>query len=410
MALELHVWGPAFGLPSIDPECLAAASYLGYTVPPTSWTLIASNDPYISPDHILPALYHEGTWTSGYLNIVSYLGEELLHGVDDSLTPTQRADLLAYTAFLESRGSALVSFSLYVSPSAWSEVTRPAYSSLLPFPLTWTVPLRLRNAAIARTEHLGLDQFAADVDPEDGTSESNIMAPTTSTGFLRLPIKPSVSSSMAPEQAAAIRLQRLTDDLLSVLDEVRCGDRFYFGREQPCSLDFLVFAYLQFLLVRTPHPFMEKCIKRSTEGARLLQFLDIMQRGPVVWKQGKPSENLPWAASGSRSLLGTLGQFTGDALEHVPGFAEPWKKWQGKRVQAESHERDMSQVLFALGGAVAGLTALGGAALFRSSPPWGAPVHRFEPTKSGLHQFGGDIGAMFESLPTFTDASPSSQA
>lgn len=50
MALELHIWGPAFGLPSIDPESLAALSYLGHVVPPGDWSLIASNDAALSPD------------------------------------------------------------------------------------------------------------------------------------------------------------------------------------------------------------------------------------------------------------------------------------------------------------------------------------------------------------------------
>jgi hypothetical protein len=52
MVLELHIWGPAFGLPSIDPECLAVVSYLGHTVPQGDWTLIASNDATVSPDRM----------------------------------------------------------------------------------------------------------------------------------------------------------------------------------------------------------------------------------------------------------------------------------------------------------------------------------------------------------------------
>ena len=43
MSLELHVWGPAFGLPSIDAECLAAIAYLSQTVSRTAYTLIQSS-------------------------------------------------------------------------------------------------------------------------------------------------------------------------------------------------------------------------------------------------------------------------------------------------------------------------------------------------------------------------------
>jgi sorting and assembly machinery component 37 len=47
--LELHVWGPAFGLPSIDAHCLAAIAYLQQAVPRGKWQLVASSDPALSP-------------------------------------------------------------------------------------------------------------------------------------------------------------------------------------------------------------------------------------------------------------------------------------------------------------------------------------------------------------------------
>ena len=43
MALELHVWGGAFGLPSIDPECLAAIAYFASILPDTEWTIVESS-------------------------------------------------------------------------------------------------------------------------------------------------------------------------------------------------------------------------------------------------------------------------------------------------------------------------------------------------------------------------------
>jgi hypothetical protein len=49
MVLELHVWGPAFSLPSIDSQCIAAIAYMTQAVPRGEWTLIASSDPSLSP-------------------------------------------------------------------------------------------------------------------------------------------------------------------------------------------------------------------------------------------------------------------------------------------------------------------------------------------------------------------------
>ena len=49
MMFELHVWGPAFSLPSIEPQCLAAIVYLRQLVPQDEWVLIASCDDTLSP-------------------------------------------------------------------------------------------------------------------------------------------------------------------------------------------------------------------------------------------------------------------------------------------------------------------------------------------------------------------------
>ena len=47
--LELHVWGPAFSLPSIDAQCLATIVYFTLAVPKDAWVLVASSDPSVSP-------------------------------------------------------------------------------------------------------------------------------------------------------------------------------------------------------------------------------------------------------------------------------------------------------------------------------------------------------------------------
>jgi hypothetical protein len=49
MVLELHVWGPAFGLPSIDPECIAVIAYFNWKIPQPCWQLVADYDTSIGP-------------------------------------------------------------------------------------------------------------------------------------------------------------------------------------------------------------------------------------------------------------------------------------------------------------------------------------------------------------------------
>jgi hypothetical protein len=47
MVLELHVWGPAFGLPSIEPECIATIAYCQRVIPKGEWSLVAEHNPTV---------------------------------------------------------------------------------------------------------------------------------------------------------------------------------------------------------------------------------------------------------------------------------------------------------------------------------------------------------------------------
>ncbi|KAI1764086.1 outer mitochondrial membrane transport complex protein-domain-containing protein [Hypoxylon sp. FL1150] len=401
MALELHVWGPAFGLDSIDPECLGAITCFRHCVPREDWTLIASNDAAVSPDCHLPALFHQGTWTSGFASIISYLtacGKLSLE--DDDLTPPQqRADALACAAFLATRGAGLIAASLYVSPRAWADVTRPAYSTLLRFPLTWTVPPAVRAAALATAEHQGIGYLAADVDAEESSSSSSL-AETTSTGFLRLRERLGPSRAMQPEHTAAIRMQHYAEDFYSVLDEMR-GDKKYLlsgdgGGGKPSSVDYLAYGYLQLMRVRTPHPILKTVLEKSYP--RLVAFLKEVES----YEGHATPQELVWQEPASSGALGLIGRFAEGALEALPGVGDGWGRWRRGGVIAEGGAKDHAQLFVAAAGAVVSVAALGAVALFGGLPSAGASTHRFEPDrqKTGLRQFG-EIGSILEGLPSW---------
>jgi hypothetical protein len=44
MVLQLHTWGPAFGLPSIEAECIATIAYCQRVIPKGQWALVADYD------------------------------------------------------------------------------------------------------------------------------------------------------------------------------------------------------------------------------------------------------------------------------------------------------------------------------------------------------------------------------
>lgn len=50
--LELHIWGPAFGLPSLHAECIAAVAFLKRVLQPEDWVVIPSYDTSSSPSSL----------------------------------------------------------------------------------------------------------------------------------------------------------------------------------------------------------------------------------------------------------------------------------------------------------------------------------------------------------------------
>jgi sorting and assembly machinery component 37 len=128
MVLELHIWGPAFGLPSIDAECIAAIAYLRHCLNDEEWVLVASSDASVSPTstlytlqlqgnetlsilscllaftktdpcHLdeLPALQSGTIWISRFRNIVDYLRKYSAGewDLERGLSKQQRADSVA---------------------------------------------------------------------------------------------------------------------------------------------------------------------------------------------------------------------------------------------------------------------------------------------------------------------------
>ena len=84
--MQLHILGPAFGLPSIDPDCIAAVAILKTYCEKhnQSWELIPAHDNVGGSS--FPVLYDGSATVRGYRNIVKHLGEDV------ELTEQQKAD------------------------------------------------------------------------------------------------------------------------------------------------------------------------------------------------------------------------------------------------------------------------------------------------------------------------------
>ncbi|KAH7273574.1 hypothetical protein NW759_000213 [Fusarium solani] len=397
--LDLHVWGSAFGLPSIDPECLAIITYLHISLPASAWRLIPSNDPSISPSNTLPALHHEGVWTSGYAPIVDYLTSKSLgDNLDAGLTPIQQADRIAYGAFLTAHAAPLLDLSLYVSAANWAATTRPAFSSLLPFPLTWTVPPLIRAEAVKRVEHLGFADMDTDFDPNGGLhlSSGRDALPEAFRRHIPARTKKTIHEEMTPEQAVLIRLYGLAEDCLSVLDDYLKGDSEktfgFFESASPSSLDCLAFGYLALMRdAPVPRSFLKDWLEKKTP--RLSKFVDdIKSRG--LEKQ----DPLPWVESGHDTALRVGARTLDSIMYNIPGVGDHYATEVRRRAEENIKGIDGRTLMLAMS-LIATSAALGyGYHMYRAMQPFGSRIQvwQSERNRSKLSRLGA-VGSILDS-------------
>ncbi|KAF7537625.1 hypothetical protein G7Z17_g12824 [Cylindrodendrum hubeiense] len=395
--LELHVWGSAFGLPSFDPECLALITYLHNSLPAPDWRLVPSNDPSISPSNTLPTLHHDDAWISGYWPIVGYLvSNSLCAELDAKLTPLQHADRVAYGAFLAAHAAPLLDLSLYVSAANWSAATRPAFSALLPFPLTWTVPPLIRAEAVKRVEHLGFADMDSDFDPNGSLhlSAGRDALPETFRRHLPARTKKTVHEEMTPEQAVAIRLYGLTEDCLSVVDDFlkSSGDgkpTSFFETEKPTSLDCLAYGYLALMRdAPVPRSFLKDWI--VTKAPRLSKFVDEMKSRSLT-----NTDRLPWVEPQHATALRVGARTLDSIILNAPSVGEEYANEKRRRAEGGITGVDGRSLMMAMSLLVTGAAAGFGLHFYKSLQPFGArtQVWRTERNGSKLSQFG-ELGSM----------------
>ncbi|KAL8946676.1 MAG: hypothetical protein Q9222_006962 [Ikaeria aurantiellina] len=264
--LQLHVWGPAFGLPSIDPHCLAAIAYLSQAVPQAEWTLLASSNPTLSPTRELPALRDGSIWVGGFQNIVAYLSDKSggQWNLDQACSSQNRADISAYTSILETRAQALIDLSLYVSSENYHALTRPAYSHILQWPNTWLLPPKRRAAAKARTDYLNFSALDLDsADPDEAANKPRFAAGTEIPRVLQTTTRQTVTSLVKrPQHAARFRLETLADSCLEPLVQLLQGKYYLLSEDRMTSLDCLALGYLSLAIVpEVPQPWLSQIIK-----------------------------------------------------------------------------------------------------------------------------------------------------
>lgn len=355
----------------------------------------------------LPALYETESrlWSSGFTSITGRLRD--LGGdawdLDRDLDVAQRADSAAYASFLRSSAAPLVALSLYVSSANWAATTRPAYSNILPFPLTWTEPLSIRYRMCDTADHLGLSDLNVDDDGSRAAQAQQGSATSESTdGFLKVPerlrpLRRGVKAALSPEQTALFRLEAVANDCLAVLTDLKAasemegaGERFFFSSSSrgPTALDCLAFGYLALMLVPdVPRPWLKDLVRRRHESLAL--FVDAT-RDAVFG--GDVASSLPWAdplSRGSGEQPSALTRFVRDVV--AASVPRAWAV-RDAPFKSASTAGGASSILAALGSGAAVVGVLGSALLYRHMPPLGAALYRWEMPRRRAF---GAAGALF---------------
>ncbi|KAH8710170.1 Eisosome component PIL1-domain-containing protein [Phaeosphaeriaceae sp. PMI808] len=348
MVLELHIWGPAFGLPSIEPECIATVAYCKRVIPEGQWSLVANYDGIVGATGSLPILFDGGVATcTGFEDIVAYLRNHpvVTEDLDANLSKRQLIDKTAFITFLQSIAMPLVDLSLYVSAENYDTTTSSTYTAMLPWHANYTVPPKRRELARARTAHMGLSSLDVDTNAEEGfkpgrgTASSEYEAAKRAAGIpaedqtntLRVGRGKGLGGLLGtPMYAARFRLDALSNELLQPLTDLLGKHRYALNADRLSSLDCLIFGYMSLLLYpAVPQAWLKETIQ--TKFPRIASYIDRLRDeifsneeiDPAkIWSLSTgstcdtPSTLLPWQPRpsswtssmlcGTREIVGSL--------------------------------------------------------------------------------------------------------
>ncbi|KAI9924713.1 hypothetical protein ASPWEDRAFT_28149 [Aspergillus wentii DTO 134E9] len=352
MVLELHVWGPAFSLPSIDAQCLATITYLSLVLPKDAWVLIPSSDPSVSPTHELPALKNGATWVSRFRNIVDYLRQysDGEWDLDAGLNTLQRADNIAFSSFVESRGQPLLDLSLYVTSRNYYANTSPAYGSILQWPNQWILPPQLHTAAKTRTDHLGLSSLDLEAIEDQRKREHSaaVAAGHVPKNFIPKPKETPTGLLGKSSQQNQFKLEALTAEFFEPLEEILNAKTYFLSEDAPSSLDCLAFGHLCLALVPDlPYSWLRDAMK--AKGSQLTTYTERMRTrffGVVDVQRalaGTSTETspLPWQAP-QRASVGKVGYTLLNTLADATPIVKDLRAQTQIREAAESPNSGLS--------------------------------------------------------------------
>ncbi|KAI8081367.1 uncharacterized protein BX664DRAFT_285339 [Halteromyces radiatus] len=293
--MQLYVWSPALGAPSIDPKCIVIESYL--RVLELDYTVVHANDPQTSPTGELPLLKHGATWIAGIDRILSYLVKQQFDA-NATLSPAEKADYLAYNALVQEKLYDCMLFTWYADMTNFVKSIRPTYAKLLSFPSRYFVPIQLKKTAKSR-----LAKYDVEIISDDTTlpeNEKDEMKELQRTGWHQM--------------------YRLARETYHVLND-KLGDKKYMFGDSATTLDCIVFGYLSLhYYPDLAHNRLQHILKE--EYPRLARFCDRFQQTYFSDQKdveiSEPSDDIPslWRTM-INNPRGFLSSIKDDAVQYM---------------------------------------------------------------------------------------------
>ncbi|KAM9623350.1 metaxin-1 isoform 2-T2 [Morphnus guianensis] len=285
--MELFCWAGGWGLPSVDPDCLAVLTYARFTGAPLKVHRVTS--PWRSPSgwhpgHCclqpplsllsghLPALKtrDEGT-ISKMQQIITHLRKQK-YNADYDLSATQGADTLAFVSLLEEKLLPVLIHTFWVDTKNYVEHTRKWYTETIPFPLNFFLPNCMHKQHLKWLQLMWGDSYMED------------------------------------EEKLEKELYRDARECLTLLSQRLGSQKFFFG-DSPASLDAFVFSRLAPLLkAKLPNGKLQQHLKSLQN---LCNYCTSILSLYFPWDEGEPPA----------SALRAAGADGGETEE------DPHKRW-----------------------------------------------------------------------------------
>ena len=224
-----------------------------------------------------------------------------------------------FSSFVSSRAALLLDLSLFVSSENYSNLTRPTYSQLYPWPLQYFVLPNLRHAAKARTAHLGFSSLDLDVEQEgdSGGQDRNSQYKSLIPESLRSAVgrEPTVTGFLKAQRASSqFGLEALVAELCDPLVELLGSQQYLFSSRLPpsqdgsdvgpTSLDCLVAGYFALMLnADVPSSWLRDGIKRRYPS--LVSYIDTLTgcfQDTHDSTKANSGSKLPWADAPTSKL------------------------------------------------------------------------------------------------------------